>query len=272
MSAATAPWTTLSVERPEPGVALVTLRRPERLNAMTDAMFAEMVAVAQQLRDDQTVRAVLLTGEGRAFCAGYDLDDAGDLPGLGPHGMYRQQERAAAAILALRELPQPLIALVNGPATGGGLSLALAADLRIASPAARFNAAFVRIGLTGADLGTSWQLPRIVGPGLAAELLYTGRFVEADEAAEVRLVNRVVPAEELLDAGRAIAQRIAANSPFGVLLTKRALLANQDTPALRSAMEVENRGQPLASQNPDMAEALLAFRERREPRFRDAPA
>jgi enoyl-CoA hydratase/carnithine racemase len=185
-----------------------------------------------------------MTGAGRAFCAGFDLDDADHLAGLAPLGMLARQDTAARSLAAIRGLPIPVIAAVNGAAAGGGFALALAADIRLASPTARFNAAFVRIGLSAGDLGTSWHLTRLVGPGRAAEIAYTGRFVEAEEAERIGLVNRLVPAEQLLDEALAMAAQIASNSPGGVRLSKRALQANLDTP-FSAALELENRGQAL---------------------------
>ena len=156
----------------------------------------------------------------------------------------------------------------NGPAAGGGrgVALALAADIRLASPTARFNAAFVRIGLS-VDIGVSWSLPRIVGLGHASEMMLTGRFVEAEEAARIGLVNRVVPAESLLDAAYELTDAIVGNSPLGMTLTKRVLESNVDAPSLHSAMELENRNQVLATRGEDFHEALTAFREKRTPRF-----
>ncbi|WP_366919560.1 enoyl-CoA hydratase-related protein [Hydrocarboniphaga sp.] len=246
---------------------LVTLDRPERLNAMTEAMFDELQNLADRLRGAADTRVVILTGAGRAFCAGYDLDDADALSRLGARGMYTLQSKAARALEAVRSIPQPVIAAVNGAASGGGLSLALAADMRFGVPITRFNAAFVRIGLTAGDLGASWHLPRIVGPGIAAELMFTGRFVEAEEAARLGLLNRVVPTAELLPECFNVAEQICVNSPFGVQLSKSALQANLDGLSLRSALELENRGQALATRGNDMPEALAAFKERRAPQF-----
>jgi enoyl-CoA hydratase len=177
------------------------------------------------------------------------------------------QQHWAGAFIALHELAQPVIAAVNGAAAGGGLSLALAADIRLACPEARFNAAFVRIGLSAGDVGSSWSLPRVIGMGRAAELMLTGRFVDAHEAERIGLVNRVVPAAELLPASFELAHEIAANSPFGVTLTKRVLNANVDAGSLTQAVEVENRGQTLATRGADYIEALAAFRARRPPSY-----
>jgi enoyl-CoA hydratase len=261
-------YETLRLERPRDGVALLTLDRPERLNALTFGMFEELHAVCAELSADATVRAVVLTGAGRGFCSGLDLHDAARLPAMGPAELMLGLERWGGAMAAIHELPQPVIAAVNGVAAGGGLGVALAADFRLAAPTARFTAAFVRIGLSGGDIGVSWALPRVVGLGHAAELLTTARFVEADEAERIGLVNRIVGADELLDAALATAEQIAAHSALGVMLTKRVLHANVDAPSLRAAMETENRGQALAAHSLDFPEALSAFREGRTPTFR----
>jgi enoyl-CoA hydratase len=169
----------------------------------------------------------------------------------------------------LRGLRQPVIAAVNGAASGGGLALALAADVRLASPAARFNVAFVRIGLSGCDIGVSWLLPRLIGASRAFEMLLSGRMVEADEADRVGLVSRLVPADDLLDEAVAIAEAIAANSPFGVWMTKEVMWSNLETGSLQAGIDLENRTQILASLTGDMTEAVAAFLEKRPPAYRD---
>lgn len=267
MTAAGRTYETVTLQRPAEGVALLTLARPDRLNAITFRMFEEWQQLCDEVAEDDSVRVLVVTGAGRAFCAGLDLSEAGSLAGMSVPEMMRGQESWADATAAFARLPQPVIAAVNGAAAGAGFSLALAADIRIATPQARFNAAFVRIGLSGGDCGSSYFLPRIVGSGRAAEILMTGRFVEADEAAAIGLVNRVVAPEQLLDEALATAGQIAANSPFGVLLTKRVLQQNVDAPSLTAALEVENRNQVLTSRTADMHEALTAFREKRPPRY-----
>lgn len=247
-------------------VAIVRLDRPEKLNALTDPMFTDLQAAVEDAHRDG-LRAVVLTGSGRAFSAGLDLDLAQSLTRLAATEFYATQRRWGAAVAALRTTPIPVIAAVNGPAAGAGLSIALAADIRIASPSARFNAAFVRIGLSGGDCGSSWMLPRIVGLGLASEILLTGRFVGADEAAAIGLVNRVVDENRLLDEALALAAQISGNSPFGVSMTKELLQTNVDAPSIAAAMELENRSQVLAAQTADMVEAVAAFREKRPPAF-----
>lgn len=258
---------TLLVESPREGVVLVTLHRPERLNALTFQMFGDLRRFCDDVAADETARVVVLTGAGRGFCAGLDLDDAATLPAMTTAEMHRGQESWADAVTALRRLPQPVIAAVNGPAAGAGFSLALAADIRYAAPAAKFNAAFIKIGLSGGDCGSSWMLPRIVGLGQAYEILLTGRVVEAEEAARIGLVNRVVPAEDLVQEAVELAGVIAANSPLGVRLTKQVVQVNVDAPSLEAALELENRNQVLTSRTDDMVEALRAFREKRRPSF-----
>jgi enoyl-CoA hydratase/carnithine racemase len=262
-------YETLVVERPEDGIAVATLNRPERMNALTFAAFAELHAVAEEIGADESVRALVLTGAGRGFCAGLDLDDAARLSDMTVPGMFAGQQQWAAAIAALRRMPTPVIAAVNGAAVGAGFGLALAADIRIAAPEARFSGAFVRIGLSGGDVGVSWLLPRIVGFGHAAELLLTGRLIGADDAFRLGIVNRVVPAEDLLDTAVALGREIAANSPFGIRLTKEILQTNVDAPSLEAAIALENRSQVLAVQTRDMSEALAAFREKRVPEFQN---
>lgn len=267
MSAVEYSYKTLDVTRPREGVVLITLDRPAQLNAITFEMFDEMHDLCDRLMSDADARAVVITGRGRGFCAGLDLDEAFTLPDMTSHEMMLGQQRWAGAFIKFHELPQPVIAAVNGPAAGGGLGLALVADIRLADPTARFNAAFVRIGLSAGDVGVSWSLPRVIGMGHAAEMMLTGRFYDAQEAARIGLVNRVVEAEDLLDEAFALAEQIALNSPFGVTLTKRVLNANVDAGSLTNAVEVENRGQTLATRGSDFREALDAFRTKRAPEY-----
>jgi enoyl-CoA hydratase/carnithine racemase len=257
---------TIQLERPLPGVIVATLNRPDRMNSMTFQMFEELAALPYELRDDDELRALIITGAGKAFCAGFDLDEIERLTEMGVRAFLKFQELASGAMAGIRGLRVPVIAAVNGAAAGGGLSLSLAADIRLASPTAKFNAAFVRVGLSVGELGTSWHLTRLVGPGRAAEIAYTGRFVDAEEAERIGLVNRVVPAESLLDEALALGGQIAANSPGGVQLSKRALQANLDT-SFTAALELENRGQALLTRGEDMPEALEAFKQKREPHF-----
>ncbi len=258
---------TLSLKEYADGISILTISRPERMNSMTIKMFEELASVAYEIRDTDT-RAMIITGEGdRAFCAGFDLDEIGVIAEMGVRDFLKFQELATGAVASLRHLPFPVIAAVNGAASGGGLSLALAADMRLASPNAKFNAAFVRVGLSVGELGTSWQLTRLVGPGRAAEIAFTARNVGADEARRIGLVNRVVASDQLVQEARSLATLIMCNSPSGVRMSKRALQRNMEVPSYAGALELENRGQALLTRGEDMPEALSAFREKRQAVF-----
>lgn len=260
-------YQTLIVAEPARGVRQITLNRPDRLNAMTVTMFDELERVARALTDDDDVRVVILTGAGAGFCAGYDLDDAERLPELSPLGMFDQQNRAARALAAIRAIPVPVIAAVNGAAAGGGFSLSLMADIRLGSPKAKFNAAFVKIGLSAGDLGVSWLLPRLIGPAQAAEMCFSGRIVDAEEAERLGLLNFVTGPDDLIDRALKMAAQICANSPGGIKLSKRALQSNLEIGSFAAALELESRGQALLTRCADMPEALAAFREKRAPNF-----
>ena len=261
------PYQTLKLEERSPGVIVVMLNRPDRYNAMTMTMFDELERMALSLGDEDDCRVVIMTGAGQAFCAGYDLSDAGELPGLGALGMLDRQERAARALVAVRSMRVPVVAAVNGPAAGGGMALALAADIRLAATDARFNAAFVRIGLSAGDLGVSWLLTRLIGPAASSEICFTGRQVPAAEALTLGLVNSVSEPGALPGDTLALAQLIVANSPAGVQLTKRALQASMETASYAAAIELENRGQALLTRGSDLPEALAALKEKRAPIF-----
>lgn len=257
----------LLLSRPAEDVVQVTLNRPESFNALTFGMFDDLTAACQALEGDPAVRAVILTGAGRGFCGGLDLEAVATLLEMSPYEFLRGQEKWSGAALALRRLTIPVIAAVNGAAAGAGFSLALACDLRVASTAAKFNAAFIRVGLTGGDMGSSWLLPRIVGLGVAHELLLTGRFVAPDEALRIGLVNRVVEPDDLIASALDLAAAIAANSPFGIRLTKQGIQANLGAASLELGIELENRNQALTAGTDDMREALAAFRDKRPPSF-----
>jgi enoyl-CoA hydratase len=257
------------IDHPADGVARLTLNRPERLNALTWDLMEELREALRAIAADHDVRSLILTGAGRGFCAGLDLKQRADDDPLGTGDdvvtVFRRQELVASLAIALRNLPQPVIAAVNGPASGGGMALALAADVRLCAPGARFNAAFVRIGLSGGDVGVSYLLPRLVGVGMAAELLFTGRQVEAEEAVAIGLANRI--ADDLEAASLALAAQMAANSPFGVWMTKQILYRNADAGSLEAAIDLENRTQVLAARTDDAREAVAAFTARRPPEF-----
>lgn len=251
------------VERITPGTALVTLNRPDTLNAFTLTMLSEFMEVLDSIASDDTCRVVVITGRGRGFCSGRDLSDVGD--SISAPERMAMMEAVAGLAIRLRSLPQPVIAAVNGPASGGGLALALAADIRICTQSARFNVAFVRIGLSGCDAGVSYLLPRIVSPTVAFEMMLTGRFVDADEAHRVGLVLRVVRDGEAVPAALEIAEHISANTPFGIRQTKQVMWTNLDAPSLAAAIELENRTQVICAGTLDHSEAVAAFVERRAP-------
>lgn len=257
----------LSLTWPADGVLQVTLDRPDKFNALTFAMFDAITDLCRDLEGDASVRVVVLTGAGKGFCSGLDLEAVAALLEMSPFEFLRGQERWAGAAIALRRLTTPVIAAINGAAAGAGFSLALASDLRIASTRAKFNAAFIRVGLTGGDMGSSWLLPRIIGLGIANELLLTGRFVMPDEALRIGLVNRVCEPAQLIDTALEMAVGILANSPFGVRVTKQVIQANLGAASLELGIELENRNQALAAGTQDMREALAAFLEQRAPEF-----
>ena len=262
--------TTVRTEQVRPGITLLTLDRPERLNAMSRDLVADLHTALDEVAADRDCRVVVLTGEGRGFCSGLDLKETGDsareADGGPPAGM-RMQQHIATLIPQLRRLPQPVIAAVNGPATGGGLALALACDVRIAAESARFNVAFIRVGLSGCDIGVSYLLPRLIGASRAFELLLTGRMVDATEADRIGLVLKVVPDADVLDAALETAELIRANSPFGVWMTKEVMWSNLEAGSLQAAIDLENRTQLLASHTGDLVEAMTAFMEKRPPNF-----
>jgi enoyl-CoA hydratase/carnithine racemase len=260
-------YNTLRVERPRVGVLVAYLNRPDRLNAITFEMFDEFVSLQRAVDADPDTRVLVVTGSGRGFSAGLDLDEAQTLPDMPAAVMLAGQESWGRSIAGFRHMAKPVIAAVNGAAAGAGFALALGADIRVASTAARFNAAFVKIGLSGGDVGTSWLLPRLVGLGRAYEILLTGRFVGAREAADIGLVTDVVEPDALLDRALSIADLICANSPVGMALTKQVVQLNVDAPSLEAALALESRNQVLATRTDDMVEALAAFREKRTPRF-----
>ena len=260
------PLEQLTFEVLDGDIGVLRINRPDRMNSQTVRMFTEYGEAAFALRDAR-LRALILTGTGeRAFCAGFDLDEISVITEMGVREFLKFQETATGGIQAIRHLPFPVIAAVHGPATGGGLALALAADIRLAAPTAKFSAAFVKVGLSMGELGTSYNLTRLVGPAKAAEIGYTARIVLADEAERIGLVNRVVPTESLFDEALAMARLISQNSPGGVRMSKRAIQRNQEVTSYAAALELENRGQALMAQTSDMPEALAAFREKRDPR------
>ena len=264
---------TVTLTSPVAGVASLTLTRPEHLNAMTSELVGALHARLDDFGDDPDVRVVILTGAGRAFCAGLDLNGYGApaatvAPAHGALGVaLATQEEIADLVLHLRRLPQVVIAAVNGPAAGGGLALVLGADIRLAAESARFSAAFIKIGVSGCDIGTSWLLPRLIGAGAAHEMMLTGRLVDADEAARRGLVLDVVADEILMERALDEAALVLANSPLGVRMTKETMWASLEISGLAAAIALENHTQVLCLSSPDQHEAVSAFLEKRAPRW-----
>ncbi len=226
-------------------VEWVTMNRPDRLNALSKEMVHELRQYFEEKYDDKDTRIIVLRGAGRAFCAGLDLKEertAGDVA-----DSFKGQTNIRDIYKAMRRCPQPIISLIKGAACGGGFSLALASDIRIVGESAKLNAAYLTIGLTGCDMGSSYFLPRLVGASLASELLLTGRFIYAQEAVLHRLVSKVVPDEELDDAPTDIIEAMLATSKMGLQLTKDALNFSIDAPSMDAAMAMEDRQQILLS-------------------------
>jgi enoyl-CoA hydratase/carnithine racemase len=262
---------TLTLER-EGAIAWLTLNRPERLNAMSRQLVAELRELFSSLPEDRQTRVVVLRGAGRAFCAGLDLKESGsgEEPESGVPAGLRAQRRISELVLMMRRAPQPIIACMHGAASGGGFALALGADVRIAGESARMNAAFIRIGLSACDVGVSYFLPRMVGASVAAELLLTGNFIDAARAEALGLVSRVVPDAELEAAARTLAGDILRNSPLGVKLTKECLNMSLDAGSLEQVIAMEDRNQILCTRSDDFREGVRAFLEKRPATFRDA--
>lgn len=262
------------VDRPLSGVALVTLNRPERMNSMAFDVMVPLRGVLDELRVDNDVRVIVLTGAGRGFSSGADHKSAGSVPHVAgltrPSFALRSMEVLDEVILALRRLHQPVIAAVNGAAIGGGLCLALACDIRVATTGAYFRAAGINNGLTASELGLSYLLPRAIGSSRAFDIMLTGRDVDAAEAERIGLVSQVVAEDELLAYCYGIAQRIAAFSRPGTELTKRTLWSGLDAGSLEGHMQAEGLGQlyvRLLTAN--FEEAVAARAENRAPVFTD---
>ena len=262
------------IDKPRPQVTQITLNRPERKNAMA---FDVMIPLRDALREasvDTETRVVILTGAGDAFCAGADLENSGVVPNISgltvPTIARRAMRILEEVILALRDMHHPVIGAINGPAIGGGFCLALATDIRLASPAATFRAAGINNGLTATELGISYLLPRAIGSARAFEIMLSGRDVAAEEAGSIGLVSQVVPGDALLESCYTLAERIIGYSRVGVELTKQMLWAGLDAGSLHAHMSHEGHAQlyvRLSTEN--FEEAVLARKEGRRPVFRD---
>ncbi|OBK11736.1 crotonase [Mycobacterium asiaticum] len=267
-----APEPAVKLETLDDNIACITLNRPSVLNAIDRSLIDGVDAALDALSGGE-FRAAILTGAGRGFCAGADLSGTGQpwtdtKPGTPSFkASYDAQVRLADLYVRLYELPIPVIAAVNGVAVGGGLAFALHCDIRIASESARFGSVFIKAGFSSMDMGTSYLLPKIVGAGVARELMLTGRIIDADEAYGIKLVHAVVDADDLMTTALDKAREIAANNALGVWQTKIGLNAALDAPSLRHAIELENRTQILTGFTNNPTEAALAHREKRAPKW-----
>ncbi len=263
----------LLVEDPTPQVRRLTLNRPDELNTANAELCEALHVELRRIASDRSLRAVILTGAGRGFCAGVDLRGYGAAPGNDgsdePRDRLANQEHMSRVILGLRALPQPVIAAVNGPAAGFGLALALGSDIRYGAPEAVFRAAFINIGVSNCDMGTSWLLPRLIGASRSHELMLTGRRFDAEEALRIGLLADVVGEGRLPDRALEAAQQIAALSPWGVRLTKQGMWAALEIPAQQAAVEYEDRQQIMATFGRAVPEAIGAFLEKRPAEFAD---
>ena len=255
-------------------VRVITLNRPNFRNALNPELMSELSDALAEADTDERVRVVVIAGSSHTFCAGADLsfepDPAPDSEGRGPVGLvYRSQEHLAEMILAVHECDKPIVAAVHGAAVGGGLALALACDLRVATTTARFGAAFITVGLSSCDVGVSYFLPRLIGPTRAAEMMLTGRHVSGAEADAFGLLNRLVDDEAaLLPTALELATQVAATTEYGRWMTKRGMWLGIDAPSLRHAIELENRTQVLGTFTGNMTQAAVAFMDKRDPEWK----
>ena len=254
--------------REEGGIAWLTMNRPERLNAMNAELVQALRGYFEGLNARSSARVVVLQGAGRAFCAGLDLkDQVGGAEKPSVPEVLDQQKSIRDIMLAMRRCPQPIVSVVQGSASGGGFALALASDVRLATPEARMNAAFIRIGLSACDVGVSYFLPRMVGSSVAAEYLLTGRFMDAQRAYALGLVSRVAPLAELQAEAQALAEDMLHATPLALRLTKDALNFAIDAPSMESVIAMEDRNQVLCTQTADFREGMQAFLEKRAPNY-----
>ncbi len=260
----------------EGSIGYLTLNRPERLNALNHEMVRGLRQFFDERHRDYGTRVIVITGAGRGFSAGLDLKAAGEQdqwqPGVGPvQDTYTFQEDIADIVTKMRRCPQPIISAVNGPATGGGLSIALASDVRIATEHARFACSFINLGLSGCDVGSSYHLPKVVGAANAADMIYSGRLVDGKEALEMGLVTKLLEPDELVATATRMAEEwCRRSSPLGLRLSKEVLNETVTGISLENALKLENRNQILAGQTADSTEARRAWAEKRDPQWQDA--
>ena len=249
------------------GVLRLTMNRPERLNALNPALATALRECFQGLYRRNDIRVVILQGAGASFCAGLDLKEQQPGKEVGTSDVLAVQYSIRDIMLAMRRCPQPIISIVQGAASGGGFALALASDIRLVTPDARMNASFLRIGLTGCDMGVSYFLPRMVGSSVAAQYLLTGRFMDAARAHALGLVSTVAPLSELQQEAQALAEDMLRTTPLGLRFTKEALGLSLDMGSLEAVMAMEDRQQVLCTQTEDFQEGLQAFLQKRPPHY-----
>ncbi len=267
--------TTVILEKPKKHVSVITLNRPEHLNAISAEFVTDACEAFKQVGSDNDIRVAIVTGAGRAFCSGLDLEDFGLVPGIDgltvPRMGWRSMEHVAQLVPAMRAMPQPVIAAVNGAAYGGGMCLSLGADLRIAEESAVFNATGIVNGLTSTELGASYLLPRLIGASHSFDIMLTGRTIDAAEAEHMGLVSRVVPDGEGLNIALDMAEDMCKFSPYGLAMTKQVLWANLEIPNLQAAIDLENRNQLLLGFTDNLPECINARKETRQPVYKDDP-
>lgn len=263
------------VEKIRPHVTLVRLSRAHRLNAMSFGLMTALYDALKQVAADNSTWVIILTGEGRGFCSGLDLEDPGMIPGIENMALSRvgivAMTHFSRIVPAMRDIPQPIIAAVNGPAYGGGMCLSLGADVRFAAESAEFNATGIVNGLTSTELGASFMLPRLIGASRSNELLLTGRKVDAREAERIGLVSAVLPDDKLMDHSIECAERMCEFSPFGLQMTKKVCWANLETTSLLAAIDLEDRNQLLLGNTENLIECVRARQENRQPVYTDMP-
>ena len=279
---------TIKFELRDDGIGILTLNRPNKLNALNFQMIEDLHALFDHLMVNLDCRVLILKSAGRVFCAGLDLKESTVLQSKKkPEALKEKfffmrapdkdtikakiyaQARASQIIVKMRKISQPIITIIQGPATGAGFTLALAADIRIAGENAKLANSFINVGFSGADLASSYHLPRLIGMSRAAEILYTGRYVEAKEAKKIGLILKVVEGDEikLLEAAIEIAENLLSKSPLGLRMTKEAINISLDSPSLDTIMQIENRTQMLCSTSTDLLEGINAFFEKRKPEY-----
>lgn len=236
-------YESLSFELDEKGLGILTLNEPRTLNAIGKRMQKELLSFWRERQNDDVCRVIIITGEGTSFCSGSNIQDLGDFYSKGASATYKLQTEMAEIVLMMRRTSQPIIGAIRGYALGGGFSFALATDIRIADPTAKFGASYINIGLSSADMGATFYFPREVNLGFAAEYLYTGEFLEAEKALRIGFINYLVPPEELIPKAKELAEKMLSKSVLGLRMTKEVINQNISSAGFEAALQLENRTQ-----------------------------